>query len=155
MDSVEQLVKKLIEKKLSIAFMESASGGGFANAITNVKGASEILQFSAVTYSNEFKVKMGVPQEVIERYTVYSRETAREMARSISDFSHSSIGVGITGKLNRVDKYNLYGEDHVVFVAVYYQNTFYEFTYLAQEKKRKDNKEALISFVLQKILALL
>ena len=153
MDNVEQLVKKLIEKKLGIAFMESASGGGFANAITNVEGASEILQFSAVTYSNEFK--MGVPQEVIEKYTVYSRKTAREMARSISDFSHSSIGVGITGKLNRVDKYNLYGEDHVVFVAVYYQNTFYEFTYLAQEKKRNDNKEALISFVLQKILALL
>lgn len=155
MDSIEQLVKKLIEKKLNIAFMESASGGGLANAITNVEGASEILQFSAVTYSNEFKIKMGVPQEVIEKYSVYSMETAREMARSIRNFSHSSIGVGITGKLNRADKNNLFGEDHVVFVAVYYQDTFYEFMYLAQEKKRKDNKDALISFIGQQILALL
>ena len=42
---------------------------------------------------------MGVPQDVILKYTVYSIETAREMARSIKEFSHPSIGVGVTGCL--------------------------------------------------------
>lgn len=155
MDMIEKLVHELTEKKLTISFMESASGGGLANAVTNVEGASEVLGFSAVTYSNEFKIKMGVPQDVILKYTVYSMETAREMARSIKEFSHSSIGVGVTGKLNRVDKYNLYGDDHVVFVAVFYQGQFYEFTYRAQEKGRKENKEDLILFIAEKILELL
>ena len=155
MDMIEKLVHELTEKKLTISFMESASGGGLANAVTNVEGASEVLEFSAVTYSNEFKIKMGVPQDVILKYTVYSMETAREMARSIKEFSHSSIGVGVTGKLNRVDKYNLYGDDHVVFVAVLYQETFYEFTYCVQKKSRKENKEDLIFYIGERILELL
>ena len=155
MDMIEKLVHELTEKKLTISFMESASGGGLANAVTNVEGASEVLGFSAVTYSNEFKIKMGIPQEVILKYTVYSMETAREMARSIKEFSHSSIGVGVTGKLNRVDKYNLYGDDHVVFVAVFYKGQFYEYFYRAQKKSQKENKEDLILFIAEKILELL
>lgn len=155
MDMIEKLVHELTEKKLTISFMESASGGGLANAVTNVEGASEVLGFSAVTYSNEFKIKMGVPQDVILKYTVYSIETAREMARSIKEFSHSSIGVGVTGKLNRVDKYNLYGDDHVVFVAVFYLGQFYEYSYRAQKKSQKENKEDLILFIAERILELL
>ena len=155
MDMIEKLVHELTEKKLTISFMESASGGGLANAVTNVEGASEVLGFSAVTYSNEFKIKMGVPQEVILKYTVYSMETAREMARCIKKFSNASIGVGVTGKLNRVDKYNLYGDDHVVFVAVFYQGQFYEYSYRAQKKSQKENKEDLILFIAERILELL
>ena len=155
MDMIEKLVHELTEKKLTISFMESASGGGLANAVTNVEGASEVLGFSAVTYSNEFKIKMGVPQDVILKYTVYSIETAREMARSIKEFSHSSIGVGVTGKLNRVDKYNLYGDDHVVFVAVLYQEKFYEYSYRAQKKNKKENKEDLILYIGERILEIL
>ena len=152
---IERLILALRKKELTISFMESASGGGLANAVTNVEGASEVLGFSAVTYSNEFKIKMGVPQEVILKYTVYSMETAREMARSIKEFSHSSIGVGVTGKLNRVDKYNLYGDDNVVFVAVFYQGQFHEYSYRAKEKSRKENKEDLILFIAERILEIL
>ena len=155
MDMIEKLVHELTEKKLTISFMESASGGGLANAVTNVEGASEVLGFSAVTYSNEFKIKMSVPQDVILKYTVYSIETAREMARSIKEFSHSSIGIGVTGKLNRVDKYNLYGDDNVVFVAVFYQGQFHEYSYRAKEKSRKENKEDLILFIAERILEIL
>ena len=43
----------------TIATMESCTGGGVVNAITNCEGASEVLKYSAVTYSNEYKVKMG------------------------------------------------------------------------------------------------
>ena len=66
--------------------MESCTGGGVANAITNCEGASEILKFSAVTYSNEYKIKMGVSSEVIDKYTVYSMETADEMSKNITKF---------------------------------------------------------------------
>lgn len=54
--------------------MGSCTGGGIANAITNIEGASEILKFSAVTYSNEFKIKMGVDEKIIEKYTVLKQQ---------------------------------------------------------------------------------
>ena len=56
----------------TIATMESCTGGGVVNAITNCEGASEVLKYSAVTYSNEYKVKMGVPKEVIDKYIIIS-----------------------------------------------------------------------------------
>ena len=70
--------------------MESCTGGAVVSSITNVSGAGEVLKFSAVTYSNEFKIKMGVNKEVIDKYTVYSIETAMEMSKNISDFANSN-----------------------------------------------------------------
>ena len=56
----EEIVKKLIEKKLTISTMESCTGGGIANEITNISGASEVLKVSYVTYSNEAKIKLNI-----------------------------------------------------------------------------------------------
>ena len=81
----EEIVKKLIEKKLTISTMESCTGGGIANEITNISGASEVLKVSYVTYSNEAKIKFGVPEKIIEKYTVYSKETAIEMAKAAKE----------------------------------------------------------------------
>lgn len=60
---MNEIVRSLKEKHKTISTMESCTGGGIANAITNIEGASEILKFSAVTYSNEFKIKMGVDEK--------------------------------------------------------------------------------------------
>ena len=55
---MQQLVHMLIDKNKTIATMESCTGGALANEITNVSDASKVIKFSAVTYSNEFKIKM-------------------------------------------------------------------------------------------------
>lgn len=100
---LKEIVKILTDKGLTISAMESCTGGGFTNALTNIEGASEVIKFSAVTYANEFKIKMGVDEKILNKYTVYSFEVADEMSSNISKFADSDIGVGITGKLNRVD----------------------------------------------------
>ena len=143
---MKQIIDLLREKNKTISTMESCTGGGVANAITNVEGASEVLKYSAVTYSNEYKIKMGVDQDIINEYSVYSVETAMEMAKNISDFSNSNIGVGITGKLNRVDINNPYGEDNVVFISLYDKDNdkYYNYTVEATEGSRKENKELVI-----------
>ena len=115
--SYRDLVNRLIESNISISTMESCTGGGVSNAITNIEGASEILKFSAVTYSNEYKIKMGVSPEVIDKYSVYSGECADEMSFNISKFSNSDLGVGVTGKLNRSDPNNPRGDDNTVFIT--------------------------------------
>ena len=148
---MKELVELLIEKKKTISTMESCTGGGVANAITNIEGASEILKFSAVTYSNEYKIKMGVSSEVIDKYSVYSEECSIEMSKNILAFAGSDFGVGITGKLNRVDINNPFGEDNQVFISIYDKenNKFYNEKVEATLGSRKDNKELVINKIIE------
>ena len=97
----EKIVKILNEQNKTISFMESCTGGFLANEITNVSGASNVLKVSVVTYSNKYKMKFGVTKNTLEKYTVYSMETAKEMAKNISDFAASSFGIGVTGELRK------------------------------------------------------
>ena len=145
------IVEKLYKVSKTVSTMESCTGGGVANAITNVEGASEVLKYSAVTYSNEFKIKMGVSGDIIDKYSVYSMETAEEMSKNISKFTDSDYGVGITGKLNRVDKNNLYGEDNVVFISIYEKatNKFYDDKVEAILGSRSENKELVIKRIIE------
>ena len=153
----KDVIEKLIEKNKTISTMESCTGGGVANAITNIEGASEVLKFSAVTYSNEYKIKMGVSSDIINKYSVYSIETAMEMSKNISDFSNSNYGVGITGKLNRIDKNNLYGSDNIVFISIYDKdlNKFYNYDIEVKKQSRKENKELVINLIIEKLLEIL
>ncbi len=154
---MKKLVETLIKNNKTIATMESCTGGGLANAITNIERASEVLKFSAVTYSNEYKIKMGVDSEVIDKYSVYSIETAREMAQNISKFTDSDYGIGITGKLNRVDKYNPFGKDNIVFVSIYDKDNdkYYDMNIEAKLGSRKENKEVIIELIKEKLLTII
>ena len=124
---MEELVLYLKEKGQTISTMESATGGYIASAITNISGSSYVLKFSAVTYSNEFKIKMGVPKEVIDKYSVYSMECAREM------------------RLNDYDPNNDYGDNATVFVSLYDKNNdcFYEKVVKVLNQPRVENKELI------------
>ena len=151
------IINKLKEKNKTISTMESCTGGGVANAITNIEGASEVLKFSAVTYSNEYKIKMGVSSDIIDKYSVYSMETAIEMSKNISDFSNSNYGVGITGKLNRIDPNNLYGSDNIVYISIYDKdnNKFYNYDIEVKKQSRKENKDIIINLIIEKLLEIL
>lgn len=151
---LEEIVKILTEQNKTVSTMESCTGGALANAITNIPGASEILKFSAVTYSNEFKIKMGVPKEIIDTYSVYSIETAIEMSKKISEFTNSNYGIGITGKLNRVDPHNLSGDDNsTVYFNIYNKdnNTNYNGSLKVTKETRKENKEEVINLIVDKL----
>ena len=155
MKTFRKVVKKLIKENLTIATMESCTGGGVANAITCIEGASEVLKFSAVTYSNEYKIKMGVNKKTIDKYTVYSIETAHEMAYNISKFAHSNIGIGITGKLNRADANNNFGKDNEVFFSIYYNHKYYDTSIIVDKKTRRKNKSIIIELIIDRLEELL
>ena len=151
---MKRIVDKLKSLNKTISTMESCTGGGVANSITNIEGASEVIKFSAVTYSNEFKIKMGVSSGVIDKYSVYSIETAMEMSKNISNFTNSNYGVGITGKLNRIDINNLYGNDNKVFISIYDKDLdkFYNYDIEVNKKSRKENKDIVINLIIKKLL---
>ena len=149
MENYKEIVKRLILKNKTISTMESCTGGALINAITNIEGASEVLKYSAITYSNEYKIKMGVDGNIIDNYSVYSIETAKEMSKKISDFTNSNYGVGITGKLNREDSHNLYDSNNLVYISVYDKdnNKYTTYSIKVSKKTRKQNKNEVISFV--------
>lgn len=151
MKTFRKIVKELTKRGETLSTMESCTGGGVANAITSIEGASEVLKYSAVTYSNEYKIKMGVSADVIDKYSVYSMETAHEMAYNISKFANSDYGIGITGKLNRADEHNNFGKDNEVFVSIYYKNKYYDIDVVVDKKTRKQNKDVIINLIIDKL----
>jgi PncC family amidohydrolase len=151
--NIKDVLNLLKENKKTISTMESCTGGFIASSITDMEGSSEVFKFAAVTYSNEFKIKMGVDKNKIEKYTVYSMEVADEMSKNIADFAGSNYGIGITGQINRIDPNNITGEDNKIYISIYdkYNAKYYNEVVEAINDTRKNNKE----MILQKIIEML
>ena len=137
--------------------MESCTGGSIANSITNIPGASEIFKFGAVTYSNEYKIKFGVSEDIINRYTVYSKEVAMEMSKKIVEYTNSDIGIGVTGKLNKPDLNNPYGQDNLVYVDIYDKNSDRHFskTITLLQEDRENNKQQIVDEIEELLLSII
>ena len=105
-DNYRSLTKRLIEKKLTITTMESATSGQIASLITDTEGSSAVLKGAFITYCNVAKIKQGVPAEILDKYTVYSRETAEAMAKACAEAYCANIGIGVTGTMGNVDPAN-------------------------------------------------
>lgn len=155
---MEEIIKKLTKESKTIATMESCTGGAIANAITNIEGASLVFKFGAVTYSNEFKVKMGVDANIIDKYTVYSMETAEEMSKNIAEFANADYGVGITGKINREDPNNTVGDNSKIYVSIFERekNIFSNLEIVASANlDREGNKRVVVNRITEKLSDLL
>lgn len=147
---MKELVDKLIKLNKTISTMESCTGGFLANSITNIEGSSKVFKFGAVTYSNEYKIKIGVDSNIIDKYTVYSIETAIEMSKAISIYTNSNYGVGITGKLNKQDNNNPFGSNNIVYVSIYDKEKDHAYTMTIEDLlgNRIDMKKQIVDKIL-------
>ncbi len=98
-EKLELVYRWFLNKNKTIAVMESCTGGYVSNIITNIEGSSNIFNYGFVTYSSQSKIDLGVSSELIDKYTVYSKEVSLDMALNASLNAKSDIGVGITGQL--------------------------------------------------------
>ena len=93
-----ELVRLLKSKKLHIALAESCTGGLIAQMLTAVAGASEVFELGVVSYSERIKSKViNVQKATLAKYTVYSAETAQEMALGVLALADADLAVGVTG----------------------------------------------------------
>jgi len=93
-----KLVKRLIEKKLTISFAESCTGGMLSSTITSVSGSSKIFNLGLVTYSNKSKISiLKIPKKIINKYGSVSNECCLSMVKNLSKISQANISVSITG----------------------------------------------------------
>jgi len=146
---VKNLIKKLKKRKLFLATMESCTGGGFSNAITNIKGASEIFKGGIVAYSNEVKIRFGVSKDLIKKYSVYSKKVALAMARAAKKKLNVDIGVGITGLISRPDPKEPKSKAGEIFIAVVFKRKKLVNKFIFPDEKRPIIKTMIIYQVLK------
>ncbi|GBD47263.1 CinA family protein [Methylopila sp. Yamaguchi] len=83
---------------LTIATVESCTGGLVAGALTEVPGSSDVVDRGFVTYSNAAKTALvGVPAELIEAKGAVSEEVAVAMAEGALAAAGVGLTVAITG----------------------------------------------------------
>lgn len=94
----EEVVNKLLEKKLIITTAESCTGGLIAAAIVNVSGASGCFNEGYITYANEVKIRLlGVKEESIREFGVVSDVVVKEMAEGVLKKAGADISVAVSG----------------------------------------------------------
>lgn len=155
LDLATQVVSQLRQNKLFITTVESCTGGGLANAITNISGASEVIKGAFVTYSNEQKIALGVPREIINEYTVYSLQTAMAMAQTgLQTAVSADIAVGITGSISRADPNNPNSVPGVIYVAVKYGDRINAQVFNFTEGERWEIKDKAVGEALKMVLSI-
>jgi nicotinamide-nucleotide amidase len=98
MTAADALVAEAKSAGVMIATAESCTGGMIAAAITDVAGASSVLERGFVTYSNTAKQEMlGVRAETLEAHGAVSEPVASEMAEGALARSGASLAVSVTG----------------------------------------------------------
>jgi len=96
-DTLESIVGELlIVKGLSLAIIESGTGGLLANVITNVPESSKYFRGSLVAYADEIKIAFGVDAQLISQYDAISAEVAEAMATTAREKLGAAIGIGLT-----------------------------------------------------------
>ena len=94
----EVLVKRLLERKETLALAESCTGGLLAHRVTNVPGASGVFLAGYVTYANAAKTDVfSVDDALIEKEGAVSESVARVMAEAARDRAKSTHALATTG----------------------------------------------------------
>lgn len=93
----QALGKLLLAEGKSLAVMESCTGGGLANEITDAPGSSAWFRGGIVSYTNAAKIANGVDPAIIERDGAVSIATAEAMAMAVRERLGADYGLAVTG----------------------------------------------------------
>jgi nicotinamide-nucleotide amidase len=97
-DLAHVVVDLLRERGLTLALAESCTGGLLSARVTDVPGASAVLDRAFVTYANRAKIEeAGVDPALLEQHGAVSEEVAAALAAGAAGAAGADVGVGITG----------------------------------------------------------
>ena len=98
-DSIAKLlVDMCIQKKCTIGFAESCTGGMVSQIITDIAGSSEIFIGSIISYSNKIKInQLKVDATIIDTHGAVSSKCADAMAKGAKEVLGVDYSIAITG----------------------------------------------------------
>jgi len=95
---VYDLSERLMAKGERLCTVESCTGGGIAQAMTDIPGSSQWFECGWVAYSNAAKTAMvGVPPELIEEHGAVSEAVARALVEGGLARSGANHALSVTG----------------------------------------------------------
>lgn len=98
LSAARDLLTETRSRSLMLATAESCTGGLISACVSQIPGASAVLERGFVTYSNEAKIELlGVPAELIAAHGAVSAEVARAMAEGALAHSRAQISIAVTG----------------------------------------------------------
>ncbi len=93
-----QVGELLHAQGLMLVTAESCTGGGVAQAVTDVAGSSEWFERGFITYSNESKREMlGVSQDALRLHGAVSEAVVREMVAGALQRSRAQVALAVSG----------------------------------------------------------
>ncbi|MCY4305831.1 MAG: CinA family protein [Aestuariivita sp.] len=97
-----KLVKNIIElarqNDMRITTAESCTGGMLISTLTDLPGASSVIDCGFVTYSNEAKIDLlNVRKATLKTYGAVSEEVALQMAEGALEKAKAEVAISITG----------------------------------------------------------
>lgn len=96
--TIPDLLELARAKGVMIATAESCTGGMVAAALTDIPGASDVVERGFVTYSNNAKIDLlDISPRTLKLHGAVSEEIAREMADGALANSEAQLAVSITG----------------------------------------------------------
>lgn len=91
-------LEMLRDHGFTLALAESVTGGGLANRIASVPGASQVFLGGMVAYSADMKVNhLGLDRALIDKHGPVSEQVAHAMAVRARDLFGASYGIATTG----------------------------------------------------------
>ena len=91
-------VRRLGERRLTVATAESLTGGLVCAALTDVPGASSVVRGAVVSYANELKSGvLGVDAALLRSQGAVQPEVAGQMAVGVCLALGSDVGIATTG----------------------------------------------------------
>jgi len=97
-DMATYIIEKLTHYDKKITFAESCTGGLLAYYFTSRNGASNILDGSLVTYSNEIKENwLAVEETTLEEFGAVSEGVVMEMCEGAINVSEADYALSISG----------------------------------------------------------
>lgn len=134
---VLKTIKKIKKRRQSIAIAESFTGGLITSALISVKGASKIIDFGLVVYSNNSKKKiLKIPNKILLKFGAVSSETCKAMCNNLYKISKAEICLATTGIAGPSggSKKKPVG---LIFMGVRYKNKIFIKRILFSNKKRE------------------
>lgn len=94
----EKLLKICKSEHLTIAFVESCTGGALAARFTKIPGASACFAGSLVAYQNRIKTAvLGIPGQLLQKFGAVSFEVADAMFEKCISLFAADVAVSVTG----------------------------------------------------------
>ena len=97
-DMARKVIETYASKRKRIVTAESCTGGMIAVALTEIPGASAVVDRGFVTYSNDAKIDvLGVLPDLLSEHGAVSGEVAEAMATGALEYSQTDIAISVTG----------------------------------------------------------